>query len=97
MLEYDDVANDQRKVIYHQRFELMAAEDISETIKGIIEDVMQTTLNTYIPPQSLEEQWDISGLRTTPSKDFGSKISVKEWLDKEENLYRRKFEGAYCR
>lgn len=87
LLQYDDVANDQRKVIYHQRFELMAANDISDTITAILEDVVQSTIDTYIPPQSLEEQWDITGLEQLFEKDFGYRISIKEWLDKDANLY----------
>src|SRR5690554_2014176 len=59
LLEYDDVANDQRKVIYEQRNELMASEDISDTISVIREDVVNGVIDQYIPRQSLEEQWDI--------------------------------------
>jgi preprotein translocase subunit SecA len=87
LLQFDDVANDQRKVIYHQRYELMSSENISETINMILSDVMQTVLDNYIPPQSLEEQWDIAGLQQILAKDFGSTISVQEWLNKDENLY----------
>ncbi len=87
LLQFDDVANDQRKVIYHQRHELMAAEDISENIFGLIEDVMQATLDNYIPPQSLEEQWDVAGLEQLLMKDFGCTFSIQEQLDKNENLY----------
>ncbi|MBA2653954.1 MAG: preprotein translocase subunit SecA [Gammaproteobacteria bacterium] len=87
LLQYDDVANDQRKVIYYQRFELMAAEDISQTINGIVEDVILVTVENHIPPQSLEEQWDVAGLEQVLAKDFGFKLSIQEWLEKEENLY----------
>jgi preprotein translocase subunit SecA len=87
LLQYDDVANDQRKLIYQQRFELMVAEDISETIKAIVADVMQANTDNYIPPQSLEEQWDITGLEQGLQKDFGCRLPISEWLAKEENLY----------
>lgn len=87
LLQFDDVANDQRKLIYHQRFELMAAEDISETVSSIIHDVVQGAINLYIPPQSLEEQWDIPGLEQALLQEFGFRVSLQSWLEKEENLY----------
>src|SRR3989337_209643 len=62
LLEYDDVANDQRKVIYQQRRELLQSQDISETISGIREDVVVNLMSQFVPPQSLEEQWNIPGL-----------------------------------
>ncbi len=87
LLQYDDVANDQRKVIYHQRYELMAAENIYETILAISKDAIQSAINNYIPRQSLEEQWDISGLEQNLVTDFGCKLPIKDWLEKEEGLY----------
>src|SRR5687768_18552656 len=62
LLEYDDVANDQRKVIYQQRTELLESEDISETITAMRGDVLSSLVTTYVPPQSVEEQWVIPGL-----------------------------------
>src|SRR6185295_8875065 len=62
LLEYDNVANDQRKVVYEQRNELMEAEDVSDIIANIRQDVVESIINTHIPPQSFEEQWDISTL-----------------------------------
>ncbi len=62
LLEYDDVANDQRRAIYSQRNELLDVSDVSETINSIREDVFKTTIDSYIPTQSLEEMWDIEGL-----------------------------------
>ena len=70
LLEFDDVANDQRKVVYEQRNELMEAEDISETIVVIREDVINAVMDAYIPPQSLHEMWDISGLEQRLRADF---------------------------
>ena len=87
LLEYDDVANDQRKVIYEQRNELMAEQDISETIKAMREDVLTETLNQYIPPQSLEEQWDIHGLTTRLEDDFGLQLDIQGWLDADDHLH----------
>lgn len=63
LLEYDDVANDQRRAIYTQRNELLDVTDVSETINSIREDVFKATIDAYIPPQSLEEMWDIPGLQ----------------------------------
>jgi preprotein translocase subunit SecA len=87
LLQFDDVANDQRKLIYQQRFELMSAEDIKDTVSALLEDAVVSAVDEYIPPQSLEEQWDVPGLEDRLAKDFAVKVPVKEWLDKEENLY----------
>ena len=87
LLEYDDVANDQRKVIYEQRNELMAIDDISETIKAMREDVVSATIDEYIPPQSLEEQWDVQGLTDRLEDDFGIKLDIQYWLDSDDHLH----------
>lgn len=87
LLEFDDVANDQRKVIYQQRYELLKAEDISETIQAIREDAVASLVSTYIPPQSLEEQWDIPGLEQQIVQDFGLKLEISQWLKKDETLH----------
>ncbi|WP_137935981.1 preprotein translocase subunit SecA [Chitinivorax sp. B] len=86
LLEYDDVANDQRKVIYQQRNELLEAEDISETITGMREGVIQSTFDTYVPPQSIEEQWDIPGLEKALASDLLLEVPVQEWLKADQNL-----------
>ncbi len=86
LLEYDDVANDQRQVIYQQRRELMAAEDISETIAGIREEVVQEVIAGYVPPQSIEEQWDIEGLEQALLTDFASRQPVRQWLEEDDEL-----------
>ena len=70
LLEFDDVANDQRKVIYEQRNELMATDDVSDTVKAIREDVVNDVISNYIRPGSLDEQWDISGLETAIETEF---------------------------
>lgn len=87
LLEFDDVANDQRRVIYQQRNELMETNDISDIIKSIREDVVNSVVSEYIPPQSLEEQWDVQGLMRTFEHEFGLEITVKRWLEADQNLY----------
>ncbi|OKP03050.1 preprotein translocase subunit SecA [Xenorhabdus eapokensis] len=87
LLEYDDVANDQRRAIYAQRNDLLDVSDVSETITSIREDVFKTTIDAYIPPQSLEEMWDVEGLQERLSNDFDLNLPVKEWLDKEPELH----------
>ena len=87
LLEFDDVANDQRKVIYAQRSELMATNDISENIIAIRDDVINELINQYIPPHSLEEQWDIPGLEKHLERDFGMRLPIGEWLEKDDHLH----------
>lgn len=87
LLEYDDVANDQRKVIYEQRNELLSAADISGTISNIYGDVINGIISEHIPPQSVEEQWDISGLQEHLERDFGQKLDIKGWLASDDTLH----------
>jgi preprotein translocase subunit SecA len=87
LLEYDDVANAQRKVIYQQRNELMEVDDISDTIVAIRSEVLEDTLNPYIPPQSLEEQWNISGLEEALEREFGLRLALQGWLKDDESLH----------
>ncbi|WP_406703707.1 preprotein translocase subunit SecA [Sodalis sp.] len=87
LLEYDDVANDQRRAIYTQRNELLDVADISETIKSIREDVLKTILDSYIPPQSLEEMWDVPGLEQRLKDDFDLEMPIGQWLDDEPGLH----------
>jgi len=87
LLEYDDVANDQRTVIYDQRNELMATDDISETIGNVREEVVASKFSEFVPPQSLEEQWDIAGLEKSLETDFAVKLPVQEWLDQDDTLH----------
>ncbi len=86
LLEFDDVANDQRKVIYAQRAELMAAEDISANIQAIRQDVIEEVINLYIPPETLEEQWDVPGLEQHLERDFAIQCPVRDWLDTESQI-----------
>lgn len=87
LLEYDDVASDQRRAIYTQRNELLDVSDVSETINSIRDDVFKATIDTYVPPQSLEEMWDIEGLQERLKNDFDLDLPIKEWLDKEPELH----------
>jgi len=87
LLEYDDVANDQRKVIYEQRNELMAAEDISATIRVLRSDVLNDAISIYVPPNSLDEMWDIAGLEAALEHDFGLKFDIAGWLASDDNLH----------
>ncbi|MDR0218948.1 MAG: preprotein translocase subunit SecA [Enterobacteriaceae bacterium] len=87
LLEYDDVANDQRRAIYAQRNDLLDVSDVSETISSIREDVFKVTIDSYIPPQSLEEMWDVEGLQERLNNDFDLALPIKEWLDKEPELH----------
>lgn len=87
LLEYDDVANDQRRAIYRQRNELLDANDISETINSIREDVLQMIVDRYIPPQSLEEMWDIQGLEQRLKEDFELRLPITQWLEDEPQLH----------
>ncbi len=86
LLEYDDVANDQRKVIYLQRNELLVAEDISETVKAIRADVTNGVINNFIPPQSVEEQWDVPGLEEALEAEFGLKLDIQGWLEADNTM-----------
>ncbi len=87
LLEYDDVANDQRRAIYSQRNELLDVSDVSETINSIREDVFKTTIDSYIPTQSLEEMWDIEGLEQRLKNDFDLDMPIAKWLEDEPQLH----------
>ncbi|CRI58921.1 preprotein translocase subunit SecA [Pseudomonas sp. CCOS 191] len=87
LLEYDDVANEQRKVIYHMRNSLLAAENIGDTIAEFRLEVLDATISQHIPPQSLPEQWDVAGLEASLSSDFAMKLPIQQWLDEDDHLY----------
>jgi preprotein translocase subunit SecA len=86
LLEYDDVSNDQRKVIYQQRNELLETQDISETIHAMREAVINDFISLYIPPQSMEEQWDIAGLEKALATELQLDAPVQQWLDEDSHL-----------
>lgn len=87
LLEYDDVANDQRQIIYQQRDELLTVDDISDTITVIRDDVVNEVISDYVPPQSLEEQWDIPGLEEKLTAEFGLQLPVGKWLEEDQDLH----------
>ncbi len=87
LLEYDNVANDQRKVIYGQRNELMATEDVSEMIRVVRSDVVDQVLDQHIPQQSMEEQWDVKGLEMALESEFGLELPVQTMLDQDDSLH----------
>ncbi|MEZ8548310.1 preprotein translocase subunit SecA [Vibrio cyclitrophicus] len=87
LLEYDDVANDQRKVVYELRDELMSSDDISEMIEHNREDVFTSVIDEYIAPQSLEDMWDIAGLQDRLKNDFDLDFDIQGWLDEDDKLY----------
>ena len=87
LLEYDDVANDQRTVVYEQRDELMETNDVSETVAAIRNDVVNALISEYLPPGSLDEQWNIPGLEEALVKEYGQEIPVGKWLDEDDDLH----------
>jgi len=87
LLDYDDVANDQRKVVYELRDELMSVDDISEMIEHNRQDVFSSVIDEYIPPQSLEDMWDIAGLQDRLKNDFDLELDIQAWLDADDKLY----------
>ncbi|MEM7563793.1 MAG: SEC-C metal-binding domain-containing protein, partial [Pseudomonadota bacterium] len=103
LLQYDDVANDQRKVIYQQRNDLLHSESISDAIQDMRKDVLQGTFRSYVPVGSLDEQWDVAGLDQSLSSDFGIDLNIKRLLDTEDEItddeiydhILEKFEASY--
>ncbi|HQA25455.1 MAG TPA: preprotein translocase subunit SecA [Candidatus Competibacteraceae bacterium] len=87
LLEFDDVANDQRKVMYAWRNELMEAEDVSATLKDMRTEALNQLIDTYIPPQSLEEQWNVAGLEEELAKELSLQLPIRAWLDADQNLH----------
>ncbi|MFZ1640637.1 MAG: preprotein translocase subunit SecA [Candidatus Contendobacter sp.] len=87
LLEFDDVANDQRKVMYRWRNELMEAEDVSATLEEMRADVLTQVIDPYLPPRSLEEQWNVAGLEEALEREFGLRLPLRAWLDADHNLH----------
>jgi preprotein translocase subunit SecA len=83
LLEYDDVANDQRKVIYRQRDELLEEDDVSSTVADIREDVIDNIVRRHVPADSIDEQWDVAGLERELESDFGLSADLKHWLEQQ--------------
>ncbi|WP_200260236.1 preprotein translocase subunit SecA, partial [Halorhodospira neutriphila] len=89
LLEFDDVANDQRKVIYEQRNELLEADDVSETVDAIRRDVIDKVISEHIPPGSIDELWDIQGLERTLAEEFNQPLPVARWLEEDDELHEQ--------
>ena len=87
LLQYDDVANDQRTVVYEQRNELMETDDISDIIDAVRQDVVNSLVSVYMPPGSLDEQWDVPGLEEALMQEYGMEIPVGKWLDEDDELH----------
>ena len=87
LLEYDNVANDQRTIIYRQRDELMASNDISDLLQEMREEVVSGLVDEYIPPQSVPEQWDIPALESAVKTEFNTSQPIQQWLDEDDQLY----------
>lgn len=90
LLEYDDVANDQRTVIYEQRNEMLAASDVSENVQGIREEVLDLGISEFVPPQSLPEQWDLAGLEVHLKNEFNLEAPVVEWAEQDDHFHEEK-------
>lgn len=87
LLEYDDVSNDQRQVIYQQRDDILEADGISDTINAIRHDVLKDVFHEFVPPQSVEEQWDIPGLEQQLEAELDLKVEVQKWLAEDKHLH----------
>lgn len=87
LLKFDDISNEQRKVVYAQRNELMESDDVTETIDSLREEVINGITDMYIPRGSLEEQWDVSGLEKALHEELGAQLPIQSWLDEDKNLY----------
>ena len=90
LLKFDDVSNDQRKVVYEQRNELMESDDVTETLDDLRDGVVNQITDVYVPQGSLDEQWDIPGLEKALQEEFGAELPVQTWLDEDKDLYEEK-------
>ena len=87
LLEFDDVANDQRRVVYQQRNELLEAEDVSDMIESMRGDVVNAIIDEYIAPGSIDEQWNVKGLEDALANELGLKLPLQQWLDEDNSLH----------
>ena len=87
LLKYDDVANDQRRAIYSQRDAVLASDSIAENIDMIHGDVLNTVISEFIPPQSMDHQWDLEGLERALAADFGATLAIRQWLEADDTLH----------
>jgi preprotein translocase subunit SecA len=96
LLEYDDVSNDQRKVIYEQRNEILASTDIGETIRAMRDDVLNDTIDLHIAPDSMDEQWDVAGLEKALAAQFTLDLPLQQWLDEDKTLNEEGLRKKIC-
>ncbi|GAB2795870.1 preprotein translocase subunit SecA [Halomonas shantousis] len=87
LLEYDDVANDQRRVIYEQRDDILAADDVSDNVAGIREEMLDQAISDFVPPQSLPEQWDLPGLEQYLKQEFNLEVPLTQWAEEDEHFH----------
>ena len=97
LLEYDNVANDQRRVVYQQRSDLMEVDDIQETIETIRSDVFEKLIDRYVPPGSIDEQWELEGLQKALDGEFGIALPLTRWLAEDEMPSRTTLIIGYLR
>ena len=86
LLKYDDVNNEQRKIIYSQRDEVLTESTLQEYIEEMHHEVMKGVIGTYIPPESIHDQWDIDGLERALTDDLGINLPIKQWLEQDRRL-----------
>ncbi|MCZ6880724.1 MAG: preprotein translocase subunit SecA [Gammaproteobacteria bacterium] len=96
LLKYDDVANDQRRAIYYQRDGLMEAADMEEDIRAIRRDVVDQVIDNFVPPGSVEEQWDVPGLSQALENDFVTRVDLQGWLDADDDMVEEELRGKIC-
>jgi preprotein translocase subunit SecA len=96
LLEYDDVSNDQRKVIYEQRNDVLASDDISDTIRAMRDDVLHETINLHITPGSMDEQWDVAGLEKALAAQFSLDLPLTQWLEADKTLNEDGLRNKIC-
>lgn len=87
LLEYDDVANEQRKIVYNERNNLMDLEDVSNNVESMRDEVVNSVIDSAIPPQSIEEQWNIELLESDFEHEFGLKLPISQWLEENDELH----------
>src|SRR5690606_29482436 len=86
LLQFDDAANDQRKVLYSQRNDVLEAQDVGETILNLLNATVSELFHSYIPRESMEEQWDAAGLQSVLESDWSIEVPLTDWVEKEPNL-----------
>ncbi|MCK5880756.1 MAG: preprotein translocase subunit SecA, partial [Sinobacterium sp.] len=87
LLEFDDVANDQRQVVYQQRDFILKTDDLTDTLHSIRKDVVNGAIDNFIPPQSVEDMWDVAGLEQSLVSEFAIQLPLKQWLDEDKKLH----------